>query len=176
MTTESQRRIWISRTLAGATAAVVVVFLLIEFARGSDYRKATEWHRVRGNVIQVNGHKLSLPQDWWERDSSAGGKRLFVKASRSLLKTWQTGIIIDRKGPNEIKADEATTRKTLEMMIRVGNQGKQTPISSLVVVKAASTKIYCLKSIIVEPMIELRCDWSGHAHHLCRNAGHGGRD
>jgi hypothetical protein len=47
------------------------------------------------------------------------------------------------------------------MQIGVYNQGKQAPTSSLVVVVAVSTKVYCREAMIVEPMVELRCDVVG---------------
>lgn len=161
MTTEPQSRRWIAWTLGCVVAALVVTLLWVEYAKRSDFRKAADWHKVHGNVILVDGHKLSLPQDWWEKDPPADGKQVIVKASRSLLKTWQSGIIVDRKGPNEIKADEDAVRKTLGMMIETDNRGKQTPTSSLVVVKAVSTKIYCKKTVIVDPIVEYRCDVIG---------------
>lgn len=161
MNTEPRIRNWVSWTLACAAAALVVTLLAVEYAKGVDFRKAAEWHRIHGNVILVDGHKLSLPQDWWEKYPLAGGKRVVVKASRSLLKTWQTGIIVDRKGASESTLNEDEIRKHLEMFIKVENQGKQAPMSSLVVVRAVSTNIYCRKAMIVEPVVELRCDVAG---------------
>ncbi|MDR3727009.1 MAG: hypothetical protein P4K86_08215 [Terracidiphilus sp.] len=161
MTTEPRMRIGVSWALVCASVAMLFTLLIVEYAKGSDFRKAAQWHKVHGSMIVVDGHKLSLPQDWWGRDPSTDGKQVVVKASRSLLKTWQSGIIVGRKGPNEIEADEAGIRKTLEIMIGIENQGKQTPRSSLVVVNAVSTKIYCKRTMIVEPMVELRCDVIG---------------
>jgi hypothetical protein len=161
MTTDPQTRSWVNWTIACAAAALVVLILSIQYARGSDFRKAAEWHKVHGDVILLDGHKLHLPQDWWERDPPTDEKRVVVKASKSLLEMRQTGIVVGRKGPNEMKADENGIRKSLEVMIEVENHGKQTPISSLVVLKAVSTKIYCKRATIVEPMVELRCDVVG---------------
>jgi hypothetical protein len=70
-------------------------------------------------------------------------------------------MVVGRKGPNERQMDEDGSRKHLEMFIEIENQGKRTPISSLVVVRAVSTKIYCKKSMIAEPIVELRCDVVG---------------
>jgi len=162
MTTEPRKQHWVSwAALASAAATLVVILLFVEHAKSSDFRKAAEWHKVHGNVIVVDGHKLTLPQDWWEKDPPEGGNRVVVKATRSLLKAWQARIILGRKGPNEAEEDEDGIRKHLEMFIEIENKGKQTPISSLVVVNAASTKIYCKKAVIVEPMVELRCDVVG---------------
>jgi hypothetical protein len=61
----------------------------------------------------------------------------------------------------ESKLDEDGIRKHLEMFISSENQGKQTALSSLVVVRAVSTNIYCKKAIILEPEVELRCDVIG---------------
>ena len=140
---------------------MVVALLIAEYAKRSDFREASEGHKVHGNVILVDGHKLTLPQDWWERDPPTDGKHVVVKAFRSLLKTWQTGIIVDRKGANESKSDEDEIRGHLEMFIKAENQGKQVPLSSLVVVRAVSTNIYCKRAVVVEPMVELRCDVAG---------------
>lgn len=158
---ELLKRQGIRWTFAFAAIATMLVLLMLEVAKRSDFRKAAQWHRAHGEVLHFDGHELSLPQDWWERDYPTDRKRVLVKASRSLLKTWQTGIVLDHKGPNEINANEAEIRKTLEMMIRVDNQGRQAPISSIVVLSSASTRIYRKKAMIVEPMIELRCDVIG---------------
>jgi hypothetical protein len=152
---------WIRWILVSAAIAMMLVLLILEVAKRSDFRKAAQWHKAHGDVLHFDGHELSLPRDWWERDYPTDGKRVLVKASRSLLKIWQTGIVIDQRGPNEINANEADIRKTLERMIRADNQGRQAPISSLVVLSSASTRIYCKKAMIVEPMIELRCDVIG---------------
>jgi hypothetical protein len=161
MTTEPRIKRLASLALASVAAALVVILLTVEHAKNSDFRKAAEWHKVHGDVIAVDGHKLTLPKDWWEKDPQGGGQRVVLKATRSLLKTWQTGIILARKGPNEAEEDEDGIRKHLETFIEIENKGKQTPISSLVVLNAASTRIYCKNAVIVEPMVELRCDVVG---------------
>jgi hypothetical protein len=158
---ELPKRRWIRWTLACAAMAMVLVSLMLEVAKRSDFRKAARWHKAHGDVLHFDGHELSLPQNWWEKDSPTDNKRVLVKASRSLLKIWQTGMVLEQKGPNESKANEADVRKSLEMLIRVDNQGRQAPISSLVVLSTASTRIYCKRAIIVEPMIELRCNVIG---------------
>jgi hypothetical protein len=150
--------------------ATLVSLLVVQYTRRSDFRKATQWHRVHGDLILVDGHKLSLPQDWWEEDSPEAGRHVIVKASRSLTKTWQTGISFVRKGPSEAEADEDRIRKNLERFIEVENKGNPRHTSSLVVLNGVSTRIYCKKTIVVEPLFELRCDVVG-APTLIRSVG-----
>jgi hypothetical protein len=76
MNTEPRIRNWASWTIVCPAAALVVTLLVVEYAKDSDFRKAAEWHKVHGNLILVDGHKLSLPQDWWEKYPPADGKQV----------------------------------------------------------------------------------------------------
>lgn len=144
--------------LFACAAALVMTLLTVDYAKSSELRKAAEWHRVHGNVIIVDGHRISLPQDWWEKDEHEGGKHVIVKASVSLTKMSSTGIILDRKGVEESKRSEEEIRKTLESFVDSDKRGNGVTQSSLVVVRAAATNIYCLKTLLGGKEIELRCD------------------
>src|SRR5689334_2553327 len=67
-----------------AVTAMMLLLIIIGVAKSSDFRKAARWHQVHGDVLRFDGHELSLPQDWWERDGPSDGKRVLVKASSSL--------------------------------------------------------------------------------------------
>lgn len=77
------------------------------------------------------------------------------------MKTWQAGIIVDQKGPEESHADEDRIRKTIDLLIESENRGSQHPISSMVILRAVSTNIYCKKTLIAGQNVELRCDVVG---------------
>ena len=145
-----------------SVAVLVVVVLCVDYNRNSEFRAAAAWHKIHGNTILVDGHKLSLPQDWWGKDEQEGGKYLFVMASRDLTHVSQSGIIIDRKGIEESKASEDEIRKTLESFVQSDKKaGNNIIVSSLVVIKAVSTNIYCLRRSLDGKNIELRCDVAG---------------
>jgi hypothetical protein len=68
-------------------------------AKRSDFRKTAQWHKAHGDVLHFEGHELSLLQNWWERESpdASMSKRVLVKASKSFLKIWQAGIVLEQK-------------------------------------------------------------------------------
>ncbi len=142
-------------------AALIIVFLLVDYARNSEFRTADAWHKAHGNIVLVGGHKLSLLQDWWEKSEDDGGKFLVVKASSDLTHISQSGITVDRKGVEESKRSEDEIRKTLESFVDSDKKGNDLTQSSLVVVKAVSTNMYCLKTLLGGKDIELRCDVVG---------------
>ena len=145
----------------GCLVASVSIFLSVDYAKNSDFRKAAEWHKIHGNVILVEGHKLNVPEGWWEENEIGNGKYAITKASRSLSKIYSSGIIFDRKGPNESKAGEAQIRKTLESFVESEKKGTPGPVSSLIVVRAKSTNIYCLQSSVLDRSVVLRCNVVG---------------
>jgi len=141
--------------------AALVALLFIEYAERSDFRKAAEWHKMHGNLALVDGHKLSLPEDWWEKDEPEGEKRIFIKASRSLTKVSSTGIVLDRRGLEESKAGEGQIIKNMESFMENEKKGNHGPISTMIVVRAVSTNIYCTQTLIIEQDVKLRCEVVG---------------
>jgi hypothetical protein len=113
-------------------------------------------------VLPVYGHKLNLPQDWWERGEEQNGKYVIVKASRSLLGPSSTGIVIEQKGLEENKADENGIRRTLESFIENENRVNPASSASMVTLRSVSANIYCMKTLIEAGNIKLRCDVVGY--------------
>lgn len=141
---------------------LVVILLLIEYTRSSEFRTAAAWHRANGNIFFVDGHKITLPQDWWEKDERDGGRSLAVKASRDLTHISQSGITVHQKGVEESKRNEEEIRKTLESIVQNDRKnGNNLTHSSLVVVRATSTNMYCLKTFLARKELELRCNVIG---------------
>ena len=134
-----------------------MIFLFANYAETREFRQATEWHKIHGNVMFVDGHKLSLPQIWWEEDEHADGKYIAIRASKSLTKPDSNGIIFSPKGPEESKANEDDIRNNLESFVEKEKMSNYGPIPSLIVVKAVSTNIYCMRTTILEQSVELRC-------------------
>jgi len=144
------------------TAAMIIVFLLVNYARNSEFRTAAEWHKAHGNIFLVDGHKLNLPQDWWEKGEGEDGKFFAVKASRDLTHVSQSAITVGQKGVEESKRSEEEIRNALESFVdndkKKGNDVNQ---SSLVVVRAVSINMYCLKTLLEGKNLELRCNVVG---------------
>jgi hypothetical protein len=57
----TQRALVFFVLVTGVFAMAMGAFLLVEYAKSSDLRKAAEWHKVHGDVIIVDGHRLRLP-------------------------------------------------------------------------------------------------------------------
>jgi hypothetical protein len=143
-------------------AALITVLFFINYARNSEFRTAAAWHKAHGNVFLVDGHKLVLPQDWWEKGEGQDGKLFAVKASKDLTHLSQSAITVDRKGVEESKKSEEEIRKSLESFVNNDKEtGNDVTQSSLVIVSAVSTNMYCLKTLLERKDLELRCDVVG---------------
>jgi len=147
--------------ICGVAAALIIAFLFINYAKDSEFRTAAAWHKTHGNVFLFDGHKLELPQDWWEKRNGEGGKFLAVKASRDLTHRSQSGITVDHKGVEESKRSEGEIPEMLESFVDSDKKGNDPTYTSVVVVKAVSTNIYCLKTLLSRKDVELRCDVVG---------------
>lgn len=146
----------------GLIAVLIIVSIVINYDRNSEFRTATAWHKAHGNAFHIDGHKLSLPENWWEKGAGEGGKSFAVKASRDLTHISQSGITVDQKGPEEGKRSEEEIRKTLESFVdNDKKKGNSLTESSLIVVNAVSTKMYCLRTLLERKDVELRCDVIG---------------
>lgn len=143
-------------------AALITGLLLISYARNSEFRTAAAWHKAHGNIFLVDGHKLILPQDWWEKGEGEDGKSFAVKASRDLTHLSQSAITVDRKGVEESKRSEEEIRNSLESFVNTDKKtGNDVAQSSLVAIRATSTNMYCLKTLLEGKDVELRCDVVG---------------
>ena len=157
----NQMRYWIGG-IVGCVIASILIVLVIRHAENNEFRQALEWHRVHGDQISIGENKLSLPQDWWEKNQSDEGKQVLVKASRRLMPSVSsTAIVIERKSVSESKLDEDQISKHIQSYIEFANKGKQDPFYSMVTVKAASKNIYCRRTLDATQIIELRCDVVG---------------
>ncbi len=164
----SERRLALSKRLRYwglwsliCAAVLILCFWGVLYTENREFRQAAEWHKAHGNMILIDGHKLNLPQDWWEESEDEIGKYVVAKASRNLIGTSSTGIVIERKGLEESKASENEIRKTLESFVENENRGNHAPIASMVAVQAVSTNIYCMRTLIDGENIKLRCDVVG---------------
>ena len=140
-------------------AGLIIVLLFVNYSRNREFRAAGAWHTAHGNFFLFDGHRINLPQDWWERSEDVDGKHFAVKASRDLAHTSQCAITVDRKGVEETKRSDAEIRKTLESIVRKEKEGgAEVTQSRLVVVSASSTNMYCLRTLLERKELELRCD------------------
>jgi len=143
------------------TASLITALLFVSYVRNSEFRAAAAWHKAHGNVVFVDGHKLDLPQDWWEKSNGEGRKFLVVKASRDLTHLSQSGITVDQKGVEESRGSGKEIRKTLELFVDSDKKGNDAAQTSVVVVKAISTNMYCLRASLGRKDVELRCNVVG---------------
>lgn len=143
------------------TVALIIVVLVINYARNSEFRTAAAWHKTHGDIFLVDGHKLNLPQNWWVKSGGDGGKPFAVKASRDLTQISQSAITVDQKGAEESKRSEEEIHKSLESFVDSDKRGNDVTHTSVVVLKAVSTNMYCLKTLLGGKDVELRCDVVG---------------
>jgi hypothetical protein len=152
-----------SRRFFLAVAIVITLGMLVSisvrYVQIADFRKAAAWHKTHGDILLIDGHRLRLPQDWWQQGAGQDGMPRVFKASDSISKASQTVIDFSPKGPKEWKRGGEEVRQTLEFLVaHQGRYGDETLKTSLLVVTAASTRMYCLRKLIAEDELGLRCD------------------
>lgn len=142
-------------------AVLICLFVIADYVRNREFRLAREWHRAHGSKFSFVGRSLTLPQDWWEKGTEDGGMPSAAKASNNLTDVGSTGITFDRKGAEEGKRSEGETRALLESFVASSQGGGGYPKTSLVVVKALSSNLYCLKTELGVEEVEMRCNAAG---------------
>lgn len=132
----------------GTKFAVGILFLAVVcglvWIRYRQYAYAAVWHYEHGDFVEIDGHRLRLPQFWWRVDAHAYNTLLVVRAYPAMT-VVKPELTISPIMPGEISTSEQGELNITEEIVRSRNQDPAAGQSSLVTLKTSSFTFYCKK-------------------------------
>jgi hypothetical protein len=144
---------------------VVLLFLLAILVFGFcitfiDYFRAGIWHKRNGDYVNIDGHRLMLPKDWWEYSKGQNGSHILTSVSVGLRDT-SSGIRVYRVESGTEFEDDADVLKTVRQMVALARQSqsdsKAMTSASLAVIQSHSVTFYCYKEMLPNGEFRLGC-------------------
>jgi hypothetical protein len=157
-----------------ALIGIIVILLgfIVLWTECRTYLRSYMWHIRRGNQVEIYGHRLVLPLDWWN-EVATQNLSLITRAwipHRSI----GAGIIVRPIQTNEVFHTDADLARAQELQIKNFNLanrkgGRDTSASRTMSALILNTKLfplYCTREDFMSLEITITCGASGFPYEL----------